>query len=412
MPTDYDIWLGLAVALGLGLLIGTERERNKRLSPIAPTAGIRTFTLVSMLGAISAMMSIWLLVAALVGITIFSALAYNRNKNTHPGLTSEVTLLITLILGALTNTHPALAAGLGVAVAVLLAARVPLHGFVHSVLTTRELNDFLLLAAASLVVLPMLPNQALGPFAAINPHQLWLIVILIMAIGAVGHISLRMLGSQLGLPIVGLASGFVSSTVTIGAMGLRAKQNPGLKRPAVAGAVLSTIATIVQMALILAATSQAVLINLTLPLLCGGLAATLYSLLFTFKSLRDSNATSTSDDGAFSIKAALILTATIACVLVVAAALKQWFGQVGLIMATAITGFADTHAAAISVAALENTGKISASAAEIPILIALSTNTISKIVVAAISGGRNFARHVIPGLILVILAIWLGWWLS
>ena len=148
-------------------------------------------------------------------------------------------------------------------------------------LTSRaaELNIF---AAASLVVLPLLPNQPVGPFGALNPHAIWIIVILVMAIGATGHVAIRLLGARGGLVISGFASGFVSSTATIGAMGARARKAPQLLGAATAGATLSTVATIVQLAAVLAATSLSTLQTLTIPLLCAGAAATLYGAIFTF----------------------------------------------------------------------------------------------------------------------------------
>ena len=140
--------------------------------------------------------------------------------------------------------QPALAAGVAVVVAILLAARTPLHHFVRSVLTESEVKDALIFAGATLVVLPLLPDRPLGPYGALNPHTIWIIVILVMAISAAGYVAVRMLGARFGLPIAGLASGFISSTATIGAMGARAAKAPDVLAAAVAGAVLSTVATI------------------------------------------------------------------------------------------------------------------------------------------------------------------------
>ena len=166
---------------------------------------------------------------------------------------------------------PALAAGLAVTLAGLLAARSRLHHFVRSVITEDELNDALILAGATLVVLPLAPDRPMGPYDALNPHSIWILVILVMAIGAAGYVAVRVLGARLGLPIAGLASGFISSTATIGAMAARAVKTPDALAAAVAAAVLSTIATIVQMAIVLAATSMTTLRTLSIPLICAGL---------------------------------------------------------------------------------------------------------------------------------------------
>ena len=126
--------------------------------------------------------------------------------------------------------QPALAAGLAVTVAVLLAARSRLHRFVRSVLTEDELQDALIFAGATLVVLPLVPDRPMGPYGALNPHSIWILVILVMAISAAGYIAVRMLGARFGLPIAGLASGFISSTATIGAMGARVAKTSGRSR--------------------------------------------------------------------------------------------------------------------------------------------------------------------------------------
>ncbi len=252
--------LNLAVALGLGLLIGAERERRKGEGPLRSPAGIRTFTVTSLTGAISFMVGGKVLLAtATAGVAILTTAAYWRGHEDDPGLTTEIALILTALLGGLAMQQPALAGGLAVTVAVLLAARSPLHRFVGSVLTEDELKDALIFAGATLVVLPLVPDRPMGPYGALNPHSIWILVILIIAISAAGYLAVRMVGSRFGLPIAGLASGFISSTATIGAMGARAAKTTAVLAAAVAGAVLSTIATIVQMALVLAATSTTTL---------------------------------------------------------------------------------------------------------------------------------------------------------
>ena len=140
--------------------------------------------------------------------------------------------------------------------------------------------------AAVLVVLPLTPNRYLGPFGAINPRTIWKIVILMISISAGGYIAVRLVGARFGLPVAGFASGFVSSTATIGAMGERAAHEPALARPAVAGAVLSNVATVIEMALVLAAISPPVLRLLRVPLTAAGIVATAYGALLMLLSAR------------------------------------------------------------------------------------------------------------------------------
>ena len=215
-------------------------------------------------------------------------------------------------------------------------------------------------------------------------------------------------GARFGLPIAGLASGFISSTATIGAMGARVAKTPDVLAAAVAGAVLSTIATIVQMALVLAATSMTTLRTLSVPLMCAGLAAVVYGTVFTIWALQQKTESEAQGGRAFSLPTTLIFALTLSGILVASAALREWFGETGIIVAAALAGFVDTHSAAISVASLVASEKMSAADAVIPILAGLSTNTISKMFLAGVSGGRAFALRVIPGLIVVALAAWIG----
>jgi uncharacterized membrane protein (DUF4010 family) len=304
-----------------------------------------------------------------------------------------------------------MAAGLAVAAAILLAAKEPIHGFVRGVVTKDEMIDFLILAAATLIVLPLVPNALVGPFDAINPRNLWLIVILVMFIGALGHLALRLLGSRTGLPLVGLVSGFISSIATIGAMGARVRKTPGLMGTAVAGATLSSLSTVLQLVMLLAAVHPATLHALKMPLLFGGLTMAAYGAVITLNSFNHQSQEMSQPSRSFSVKTALILALVIAFVLTASAGLKAWFGQAGLVVASAVAGLADVHAAAISVASLAASSKINATNAVVPILVAFSVNAISKMITAAVTGGKVFFQQVTLGLVLQVSAIWLGWWL-
>ena len=349
-----------------------------------------------------------MLAISTVGVIALTAIAYWRGHTDDPGLTTEIALIVTALLGGLSTQQPALAGGLAVTVTVLLASRTRLHRFVRSVLTENELNDILIFAGATLVVLPLIPDRSMGPYGALNPHSIWILVVLVMAISGAGYIAVRMLGTRFGLPIAGLASGFISSTATIAAMGARVKATAHVMTSAVAGAVLSTIATIAQMAIVLGATSWPTLRTLSVSLAFAGLTAVIYGTVFTVLALRQKAADEAKGGRAFDLVTTLVFALTLSCIMVASAALQEWLGENGIILAAALAGFVDTHSAAISVASLVASGKMTAADAVLPIFAGLSTNTISKLVLAGTSGGRSFAVRVIPGLILVVLAAWLG----
>jgi uncharacterized membrane protein (DUF4010 family) len=399
----------IAIALGIGLLIGAERERRKSDGPGRSAAGIRTFGLVSLVGALS--LSIGgeaLLVVSGIAVAGLTALGYRQTNQKDPGLTSEMALFTTFFLGALCMTQPALASGLAVTVSILLASRTRLHRFVRHVLTAQEAQDALLFGAAALVILPLAPNRAVDPFGVLNPRTLWRLVVLVMAISTAGYISLRVLGPRYGLPISGFVSGFISSAATISSMGNRAVREPAMLRGAVAGAVLSTVATFVQMAALLLVTDKSTLRVMTLPLLLGGGTAVLYGLLFTWRSARGSQDVEPERGRAFNLTSALAFVIVVTGILLISAAINQWLGSAGLLFATAVAGFADAHAPTIAVASMAAAGKISVDGTTLPIVFAITANTITKAVLAVIPGNRQFALEVIQGLVLVIVAVWIG----
>lgn len=405
----HSLTLGFLVALGVGLLIGIDRERKKGEGPTRGAAGLRTFTLASLAGAVGIAVGGQILLAAVVlGAVTFAGLSYWHAREADPGLTTEMALVVTTLLGALAIHEPAYAAGTGVIVAVLLNARMALHRFARSVLTDEEIRDLLIFAAATLVVLPLLPDHPIGPYDAINLRTVWLIVVLVMAVGGAGYIAVRIVGPRFGLPLAGLASGFISSSATIGAMGARAAKEPALCRPAAAGAVLSSVATVVQLAILISAISLPTLDAYLMPLLLSGAAAVLYGGAFTLWALKQRGAPDETTGSAFSLKTALLFAAVLAVVLLLAAALQDWFGELGVILAAGASGFADTHAPAISVASLVAEGRLQPHAAVIPILAAFTTNTVTKMVFAFTAGGARFTLYVAPGQLLMLAAAWAG----
>lgn len=397
----------LAVALGIGLLIGIERERTKGQGPDRETAGVRTFTITSLIGAASLLVggqATLIAFAAIVGVIV--AVGYWRTRAKDPGMTTEIAQLATLLLGALAMREPELAAALGVVVTALLAMRTKLHNWVHNVLTDDEIRDGLLLAAAALVILPLTPEEPVDQWGVIKPRQLWTLAVTVMAINSLGYIALRMLGPKVGLAVAGFFSGFVSSTATIGAMGARASKQPDLRRSAVAGAAISSVATVVQLAIVIGLVNMPLLTHLALPLAAAGIAAAIYAALFTLRTAKESGEREAPAGRPFDPKTALIFVAVVGAALVVSALLTQWLGSRGLLLASAVAGFGDAHAPAISAASLAAKGSADMQLAAIAVLTAFTTNGISKMVVAFTVGTRSFALQLAPGIVLSIASSW------
>lgn len=418
MNQEALILFNLAEALGIGLLIGAEREQRMSQTDVKSSAGIRTFAITALLGAVAQLTGgVALLIAAVLGVVLLAGLAYWRGRAENVGLTTEIALVMTVLLGGLSVTQPLVAAGVGVVVAVLLASRAFLHSFVRSVMTEQELRDGLMLAAATLVVLPVLPNQTFGPYAVLNPYLMWSVVIMVMVISAAGHVAVRVYGAQYGLAMTGFASGFVSSTATIRDMAGRVHKIPAQLLGAGAGALLSSVSTVLTMALVLAATSLATLDAMAQPLLVGGLVAAMYAAPWAIAALRapptlaenvppGEAVTPVVQTRAISLRAGLAFSVALAAIMLASTAVQQEFGPNALIAAAALAGLVNTQSAAISVALMVGSGQIAPQDAVLPILAAISTNTGMRVALAATLGGAGFAGRVIPGLLLGLAATW------
>jgi uncharacterized membrane protein (DUF4010 family) len=409
-PPDTG-WINLGVALAIGFLIGIERERSKGTGPGRAVAGLRTFTLISLAGALGLWIGgvyVFIATGGIIGLLI--AVGYLRTRDSDPGLTTEIAMVVTLLLGGLAIREPRLAAALAVIVAILLAFRTPAHNWVKNVLTDEEVRDGLLLAGAALVILPLTPTEPIDAWGVVQPRKLWMLAVLVMAINALGYVALRALGAKTGLAVAGLLSGFVSSTATIGAMGARTKSQPELRKGAVAGAAASSVATVVQLAIVVGLVSTPTLLMLIPSLIASGIAAVIYAGIFALRSFRDVSGDADAPKGRpFEPKTAVIFVLVVGLTLLISALLTRWLGDRGLMIAAGVAGFTDAHAAAISSASLAASGRAHVEFAALAILVGFSTNSVSKMAVAFSLGDRRYAYELTPGLILMAGAAWGAW---
>lgn len=398
----------LTVALGVGLLIGAERERRKEERG-SSFAGVRTFALTALLGGIA-----WLLgngsAPLLITGAVFIGAAALVGHITDPartGLTSEVAFVLTYFLGALAQVRPGLALAIGVLSASILAFRATLHDLVRRSLSERELLDALVLGIAALVVWPLLPNRALDPLGAINPSTLWRLVVLSMALGGAGHVATRIIGPRFGLALSGFASGFISSSATIHALGKRAAGEPRLLGGAVAGATASTVATFIQMAIFVTTASPGLLRHAWIPLLAGGTTALAYASVQAWRAARETTP-EPATGRAFELRSALFFAALVAALTFLSAVVKRSLGARAVLAVAGVAAFADAHAAGSTVGSVHASGGIGNQLAVVAILVSLTTNTVTKIVLAFQAGPRRYGARVLVGLLVVLAAAWGG----
>ncbi|TLM80310.1 MAG: MgtC/SapB family protein, partial [Actinobacteria bacterium] len=354
-----------AVALGTGMLVGLERERSKAAQ--GGPAGIRTFTLLSLAGAVGVTAAGgWGLAVAGVFVTTLAVLSFTRSNVPDPGMTSEVAMLVTVLLGAFAMKWPGPAAGLGVVVTVLLSQQSRIHTFARANLTSEEMSDALILLAATLVVLPLLPDTPIGPAGVFNPRNVWVLAVLVMAIGTAGHVALRAFGARYGLPLAGFIAGFVSALATTQSMGARAKAKPRLLRECLAAGVLANASTLLGVAILIGITDPRVLDAMARPLGFALAAAAAYALVFAILGVRRGRDEREADGRAFDFRGAMVFVLSVAVTLIVAGALQEWLGGAGLAVGVGLSGFINSQSAAVSAAALSAAHKITPQAAVLP----------------------------------------------
>ena len=397
--------LAFATAVLLGALIGGEREKRKAEEQEAEhTAGLRTFMLLALLGASAgyltrSLASPWILAAALLTTGAFVAAGYfltARSSQDGKGLTTEVAAVVVFILGAMvTLGHAELAIGLGVVTAAVLAYKHRLHGFVDK-LGWDDVYAGLRLLIATFIALPLLPNEPIDPWGALNPYKLWLLVILISGLSLVGYVLTRLLGPARGIALTGLTGGLVSSTAVTLSFARDARENPKHTKPLACGILLAWAVMFARVIVLVAAVNRALLPPVLGPFLAmaavtGGFAAYLY-FRDGAKNGKEAKG-SVQVENPFSLKQAVKFAALFAVVLLAVKIVQQHFPPGGLYVVAALAGLTDVDAITLSMSEFAQSG--AARVAVIAIAIAAITNTIVKCGMAFVIAGPALGNKLI-----------------
>ncbi|BEP38325.1 DUF4010 domain-containing protein (plasmid) [Variovorax sp. V59] len=393
--------VGLAVALGIGLMVGIERERRKGDGDRRAAAGLRTFAIAALAGALAQLLPIAGLApigAALVAL--LAVVSHWKSRSRDPGMTTEIALFATYLIGVLSVVTPPLGAACGTGLALLLAARRRLHRFATELLSEQELHDGILLAALTLIALPLIPSRPIEMLGGINPRPLAAMVLLIMAIQAAGQAATRWLGVRGGMLGAGFASGFVSSTATVASFGSRARRQPSHARLLASGAALSGVATWLLALTMSAALSPHAALAL-LPVALAGAAGAAAIGLLPLLSPRPADRIDVpvSRRSALRPRAALAVALALALVALLVSAAQRRFGDTGLQLGIALAALVDAHAPVASLASLHAAGALSTEHFVRGVLVAVGANTLTRCAVAAVSGGKAYALRLSAALI-------------
>jgi len=400
---------GLLVALGCGLVLGLERERTKGTGPRRRPAGIRTFALTALLGGASTLTGSWVaVVVAGAGLVVLVGIGAWRAPPEDPGITTEVALLLAFVLGSLAQTEPAQALAASLAASALLAFRGRIHGLARRLFSDRELQNALALGVAALVILPLLPDRPVDPFGAVRPFDIWKLVVLLMAVSSLAALVQRIFHTRLGLTLSGFAAGFVSSAATVASMGRLAHAEARALPAAVSGATASCVSTLVELAILVVASSPLLLRALAVPLVLGVLATGAIAVMTARRAVH-APADSREKGPVFRFQDALLFAVLLGAVAAAATLAQRRFGSAGVLVTAGLSGLVDAHAFAASAGPLVRGGQLEVATAATAVLVAVSANAVTKAVLGFATGPAAYGTRIAFTQVAMVVALWGGW---
>jgi uncharacterized membrane protein (DUF4010 family) len=396
--------LRLALALALGLLVGLERGWHTRLEKEGSrVAGFRTFGIIGLLGGAWAELATYvdpiILGFGFLGfVAVITAADVQARRTTGDvGATTVIAALATFGFGALATTKVmGLAVAGTVMMTLLLGTKATLHHWLEKI-EEKELIAGLKLLVMTLVLLPVLPNKGYGPFEALNPYRLWLMVVLISGLSFVGYVAMRMMSERKGLIVAAAAGGMVSSKAVTVSHSKLAKENPEDAQLVAGTVIIASAIMYLRIPILASVVMPAVGLRVLLPMLGGALTCLGISAVL----LR--GAKTTGQDASFQVtnplefSIALRFGIFLAFVALAARAANHWFGSSGIFALAGLSGLSDVDPITLSLSQMSG-GSINLPTAVIGISIATAANMLTKAVISLVAGGRPLARYTVPAM--------------
>ena len=392
-----------ATALGIGLLIGMERERRPDSA-----AGLRTFSLVAMLGCLFAMLgekagSGWLIGIGLlvVASAMIASNFSSQQEEQYRGFTSEAAVIVTYGLGAAVwYGYATLAVMLAITTTILLYFKAELKQLSERT-TPKDINSILQFSVLSFVVLPILPSHDFGPYDAINPRQIWWMVVLISGVALSGYLALRIIGSRHGAAVLGIFGGLASSTATTMMFSRHASEHTDLVRMSAIVIVIANIMVMIRIGLVASLVAPTLATPVFTVLLFGIVPGVILALLGWRNLARTGELPMPEVKNPTELKTAISFGAIYAIVLVAAAWLQDIAGNSGLYGVALVSGLTDADASVLSVLRMFNLDKLPGEEAVTAVTLALMANLVFKVGLVLGIGRARLARHALPGLLAI-----------
>lgn len=378
----------LAIALGLGFLVGLQREKAA-----SELAGIRTFPLIALLGVMTGFLAQsyggWVIAASFISlaVVILSAKLLIKKPDYDPSMTTEIAALLIYAIGVyLTLGHLTLAIVVGAATAVLLQMKEPLHDFVRH-MGERDMLAIMRFAAIALVILPILPNQTYGPFKVLNPYDIWRMVVLIVAISLMGYAAYKVFKDKAGTLLAGILGGLISSTATTVSYARNTKNRPETSALASLAIMLASTVSVIRVTLALMIVSPSATQRVAPPLLSLFVIMCLICAALYFRRSGEAH-TMPEPDNPAELMSAIIFGGLYGVIIFAVAAAKEVFGSQSLYLIAMISGLTDVDAITLSTGRLVENHRLEATTGWQLVLIAILANLVFKWGAVAILGNK------------------------
>ncbi len=382
-------------ALGCGLLIGLERERNKNTRNEQSFAGLRSFTISALSGALCFVIHPYVGVVGAIAVSLFCLYSLSQQKE-DIGSTTELAFLMTYLIGAACVWNIPLAASMAVLLTLILMGKTSLHRFAGKTIRDYELRDGLLLLALILIALPIMPNKPLWG-SVLNPYVILKLLVLILIVQSMAHVAKRILSNDKALILSALASGFVSSTATIASLGMQVRSGEATAKVNAGAALMSCVATLLQLLLIVSGVSLMWFKLLFIPSLAGIGILCAATGLFMYRSnhsdTRLIKQVDQADDRMFSLKEAVIIAVSLTLIQAGIYGANLILGDKGLILSTFLASLFEVHAAMAGVVVQGNPANLTLIYA---VVIGLAAHALSKSINAFLTGGWKFFLYFAP----------------
>lgn len=393
-------------SLAVSLLIGLERERSP-----AAKAGLRTFALTGLLGTLLALLSDrlgspWLLAVGVLAVAAMIVGAYHTDSpDEDPGTTTQAALVLCFGLGAIIwYGYTTLAVMLAIVTTLLLHFKPELHSMSRN-LSRGDVQSILQFSVLSFVILPILPNQGYGAFGAINPYQVWMMVVLISGVSLAGYVALRFIGQRYGAPLLGVFGGLASSTATTLVYARHGRSGEALSRMAAVVIMIANLVLLVRLAVVSGIVAPQILPDV-LPVLAAGLLLGGGATFLLWRhATRDGNLPVPQITNPTELRAALGFGLLYAIVLFCAAWLSDVAGDSGLYALALASGLTDVDAISLSSMHLLQLGQLQVEQVVTVMAIAILANLAFKYGLVMVVGGRELAWRCLAGVLALALGV-------